>query len=331
MKVLVADDSPVLRAAVAKLLADAGYEVITAGDGTEAIQRFYADLPDLVLLDIQMPKMNGYVVCRLVKEDWAVAHIPVLILTVRDSAEDRYWAQKSGADGYLTKEGLSDQLLPAIQSALASRALSELNRDEIPRRSLDESDVLSRVSDMLDRKLFEATIVNDITSMGTRATDLRNTLEQTLQILRRFVEYDVAGILLASERKLAYRCDRTLSGSDFGQFRTLTVGHLQQFARIDLSPEEVGVWRVEGEEILTESAIAEGWASFFAMPLRSRGEVLGVLALGAQRPGVYDDTVVRTLRLVEYPIATVMDSALHHQKLIEQEARLSLSSLVQER
>ncbi len=330
MKVLVADDSPVLRAAVAKLLADAGYEVITAGDGTEAIQRFYADLPDLLLLDIQMPKMNGYVVCRLVKEDQAVAHIPVLILTVRDSAEDRYWAQKSGADGYLTKEGLSDQLLPAIQTALASRALSELNRDEIPRRSLDESDVLLRVSDMLDRKLFEATIVNDITSMGTRATDLRNTLEQTLQILRRFVEYDVAGILLASERKLAYRCDRTVSGSDFSQFRALTVGQLQQFARIDLSPEEVGVWRVEGEEVLTESAIAEGWPSFFAMPLRSRGEVLGVLALGAQRPGVYDDTVVRTLRLVEYPIATVMDSALHHQKLIEQEARLSLSSLVQE-
>ena len=161
MKVLVADDSPVIRAAVTSLLHEAGFEVVTASDGFEAIRVFYAELPDLVLLDIKMPKMTGYVVCRLIKEDYTVAHIPVLILTALDSAEDRYWSEKSGADGYLTKESLGQDLVGVIRSARATRALSELNRDQTPQQ-LDTVDVLARVTDLLDRKLFDATIVNDI-------------------------------------------------------------------------------------------------------------------------------------------------------------------------
>lgn len=327
MKILVADDSPVLRAAVAKLLSEAGYEVVTAEDGIQAIQRFYADLPDLVLLDIQMPKMNGYVVCRLVKEDWAVAHIPVLILTVRDSAEDRYWATKSGADGYLVKEDLGEKLLTAIQAALAGRALSELSRDAQPARSLDEQDVLTRVSDMLDRKLFEATIINDIATMGTKATDLRTAIEQTLTLLRRFVEYDLAAIVLVAERKLAFRCDRAVSGADFSQFRALVAGHLQQLTGADVAPQELGLWRLEGEDIVAQSSVTSGWPSFFVMPLRSHGEVMAVLAIGAQRPGVFGDAMVRTLRLIEYPMAAVLESARAFQRLLEQEARASLSWL----
>ncbi|MDH3425691.1 MAG: response regulator, partial [Acidimicrobiia bacterium] len=115
MKVLVADDSPVMRTAVAKLLEPEGYEVVLAEDGVDAITRFYEEAPDLVLLDIQMPKLNGYVVCRLIKEDPASAGIPVMILTVRDSAEDRYWGVKSGADGYLTKDRLGEEVVHAVK------------------------------------------------------------------------------------------------------------------------------------------------------------------------------------------------------------------------
>ena len=131
MRILVADDSPVIRAAVSSLLREAGYEVALAEDGIEAIQEFYSQPPDLVLLDIKMPRMSGYVACRLIKEDWSVAHIPILILTALDSAEDRYWSEKSGADGYLTKESLGEELLSAIRTARATRALSELTTGEV--------------------------------------------------------------------------------------------------------------------------------------------------------------------------------------------------------
>jgi DNA-binding response OmpR family regulator len=318
VKILVADDSPVIRAAVTSLLQDAGYEVVTAEDGIEAIQQFYSQVPDLVLLDIKMPRMSGYVACRLIKEDWSVAHIPILILTALDSAEDRYWSEKSGADGYLTKESLGEELLAAIRAARATRALSELSTGEIVAQQLDQVDVLARVTELLDRKLFDATIVNDIVTMATRATDLPATLQESLLILRRFVDYDLAGIALAAERRLAIRTDTDLARGEFDHFRALAAGHLEQ--------EELGVWRFGAEEF-ADSDGTDGWPSFFAMGLRSRGQVLGILAVGARRPGVFTPQVARTLRMVEFPLAAVVDSAYHHQKLLEQEARLSLSSL----
>jgi DNA-binding response OmpR family regulator len=326
VRILVADDSPVIRAAVSSLLRDAGYEVVTAEDGIEAIQQFYSQPPDLVLLDIKMPRMSGYVACRLIKEDWSVAHIPILILTALDSAEDRYWSEKSGADGYLTKESLGEELLAAIRTARATRALSELSTGEVLAQQLDQVDVLARVTELLDRKLFDATIVNDIVTMATRAMDLPTTVQESLLILRRFVDYDLAGIALTAERRLAIRTDTQLSRPEFDHFRALAAGHLEQLASISVSPEELGVWR-SGAEDFSDSNAAGGWPSFFAMGLRSRGQVLGILAVGSRRPGVFTPQVARTLRMVEFPLAAVVDSAYHHQKLLEQEARLSLSSL----
>ena len=326
MRILIADDSPVVRAAVSSLLRNAGYEVVIAEDGIEAIQKFYSEPPDMVLLDIKMPRMSGYVACRLIKEDFSVAHIPILILTALDSAEDRYWSEKSGADGYLTKESLGEELLAAIRSARATRALSELTTGEVEPQQLDQVDVLARVTELLDRKLFDATIVNDIVTMATRAMDLPTTVQESLLILRRFVDYDLAGIALAAERRLAIRMDTALSRAEFDHFRALAAGHLEQLASISVSPEELGVWR-SGTEEFSETDSAGGWPSFFAMGLRSRGQVLGILAIGSRRPGVFSPQVARTLRMVEFPLAAVVDSAYHHQKLLEQEARLSLSSL----
>jgi CheY-like chemotaxis protein len=330
MKVLIADDSPVLVTALRKLLEQSGYEVVAAMDGLEAVQCFYQENPDLVLLDIQMPKLHGYVVCRLLKEDPASRHIPVLILTGRDSAEDRYWGNRSGADGYLTKESMGDELLDAIQSALASRALSDMGRVEPLPQSLDESDVLSRVCEVLDRKLFEATIVNDIVGVGVRAMDLEATVAEALNILRRILDFEAGGVVLPNERRLLVRFDKLMSTGDYEEFRSLSALRCRQFTTADVTVEDLGVSLINdtGDSSLDDPTLDDkGWPSFAVAPLWSRGEVVGVLVLGSQREGVFDEGTDRTLRTIEPHVASVVDSARHYQKLLEQEARTSLSSL----
>ena len=330
MKVLIADDSALLRTALTKLLEQTGYEVVLAEDGLEAVQRFYTDQPDLVLLDIQMPKLHGYVVCRLIKEDPSAAHVPVLILTARDSAEDRYWGHRSGADGYLTKESMGDELVDAIQSALAASALSDLARPEAPSRNLDESDVLSRVCEVLDRKLFEATIVNDIVAVGVRAMDLKATIAESLGILRRLVDFDLAGLVLPGDGRTILRFDHPMAEADFEGFKGIVTERVRQLTTAELDPEDLEVSLPSGaalEELLAVEAPEKGWGSVVAAPLWSRGEVVGVLVLAAHRTGVFDVSEERNLRMVEPHIATVVDSARHYQRLIEQEARTSLSAL----
>jgi DNA-binding response OmpR family regulator len=329
MKILVADDSPVLRAAVTKLLEQGGYEVVTAVDGVDAITSFYEVQPDLVLLDVQMPKLTGYVVCRLIKEDPAVSHIPVLILTVRDSEEDRYWGAQSGADGYLTKDALGEGLVAGIRSALATRALTELNRGEMSMQPvLGEADVLTRVCEMLDRKLFEATVVNELTAVGNRSLDVRGSVDEILGGVRRLIAYEIGAFVSIDDLKMLVRLETRASYDEFQNLAAQVARKLRTIAdreleATDLSPVFLGA--IEPDE---GTGLAANWESFYAVPLRARGQLLGLFVLAGKSGGVFTDSVFRTLRTIEPAIAAVIESAHRYQEALVAEARSSLSSLL---
>ena len=101
--ILVVDDSPLVLEVISKYLRDKGFNTLTACDGIEAIEKTFTELPDLIILDVAMPKMNGYQVCRLLKSDPETCHIPIIILTVKDQAHDKYWGIQTGADAYLSQ------------------------------------------------------------------------------------------------------------------------------------------------------------------------------------------------------------------------------------
>ena len=101
--VLVVDDDHAIVKFVTLILENEGYRVVTARDGDEALQKVREARPDLVLLDIIMPRRNGYQVCRAIKEDAQLRSLPVLFLSVKSQPSDRFWAKRVGADGFLAK------------------------------------------------------------------------------------------------------------------------------------------------------------------------------------------------------------------------------------
>ena len=101
--ILLVEDSPTVRYIVAQALKSEGYEVLTAGDGEEAIRLAQESRPNLVILDVILPKLNGFQVCRSLKSGEATAHIPVVMLTAKAKESDRQWGMEQGADAYLIK------------------------------------------------------------------------------------------------------------------------------------------------------------------------------------------------------------------------------------
>src|SRR6476619_5808063 len=100
-RILVADDSPLVVRMLTNLLQSQGYEVVTANDGIEATQRAYSEGADLIILDIFMPRMNGYQVCRLLKNDPVIAGVPVIILTgSEESGSAEFWSLETGANAF---------------------------------------------------------------------------------------------------------------------------------------------------------------------------------------------------------------------------------------
>lgn len=102
-KILLVDDSALVCAMIKTQLEEAGYEVLIAKDGQEGLDLARKEAPDFILLDLMLPKLDGYKVCRILKFDKVFEHIPVIIFSARESDADKKLAEQSGANAYMVK------------------------------------------------------------------------------------------------------------------------------------------------------------------------------------------------------------------------------------
>lgn len=102
-KILVIDDEAVVREVLGRVLKAAGFQPLFAGDGFEGLEMAVTWRPDLIVLDVRMPHMNGYSLCSILKKDSRTSGIPVLMVTARDKIGDAEESFQQGADGYLSK------------------------------------------------------------------------------------------------------------------------------------------------------------------------------------------------------------------------------------
>jgi len=114
LKVMVVDDSKTIRRTAETLLKKAGCEVITAEDGFEALSKINRYRPDLLFLDIMMPRLDGYQTCALIKSNTDFNRTPVIMLSSKDGLFDRARAQIAGCDLYLTKPFTREEILNTI-------------------------------------------------------------------------------------------------------------------------------------------------------------------------------------------------------------------------
>jgi len=117
-RVLIVDDSPTETQKMKSILTKNGHDVIEAGGGQEGVDKAKAELPDVVLMDIVMPGVNGFQATRQIKQNDSTSHIPVIIVTTKNQDTDRIWSQRQGAVGYLVKPIDEKQLLKTIKEVL---------------------------------------------------------------------------------------------------------------------------------------------------------------------------------------------------------------------
>ena len=113
-KILVVDDSPTERHVLLELLTKNGYQVSTAESGEEGIEKAKTELPDLILMDVVMPGLNGYQATRTLTRDEATKNIPIIVCTSKGQETDKIWGLRQGAIDYLIKPVNGDELLAKI-------------------------------------------------------------------------------------------------------------------------------------------------------------------------------------------------------------------------
>jgi len=117
-KILVVDDEPDIVRVITKTLEVNGYEVITANDGQEGLEKAKTEKPDLIVLDLMLPKIDGYKVCGLLKKDTRYVKTPIILFTAKAQAKDVKLGEEVGADAYITKPFEAEVLLSKIEELI---------------------------------------------------------------------------------------------------------------------------------------------------------------------------------------------------------------------
>jgi twitching motility two-component system response regulator PilH len=308
--ILVADDSPTIVEIMKFMLSNMGYHVEVATDGIEAIERTYSTQPDLILLDIEMPKMNGYQVCRLIKADRATSHIPVLILTSRDLASDRFWGMATGADEYIVKD-LEDETLFTRIERLLEESEGRIQPAELSTQEVSEIGVLEQVNALLDSKLFQSTIVNELGSLAVKMYDFDETSAAVLDLLAKVVDF-AAAILIVRDQSVG---DVRVQINSPITPKAMEEAERRLKAECDGHGLAVDLAQLRQSLTTPTSGQPRDLQTFVALPMKSRNRVSGLLALGSVRENAINDDLMETLRIFAHEAAIVLDNSLLYRQL----------------
>ena len=120
-RILIVDDSPSQLLGMTRIVEKLGHQVFTAEDGAAGVAAAKKEIPDLVLMDVVMPNLNGFQATRFISKDPATAHIPVVLVTTKDQETDRVWGMRQGAKAYITKPFDESQLEAVIKEMLEKK------------------------------------------------------------------------------------------------------------------------------------------------------------------------------------------------------------------
>ena len=197
-KVLLIEDSVTQLEMLKLQFIKAGFNVETAKDGAEGYQRVFETAPDLVLSDIVMPNLNGYQLCRLLKNNPFTKNIPVILLTILDKKIDRFWGNKSGADKFISKTTSFEEIKEISRKVIETTPVSDEYKKVLQNNVVSNETVQNQINNILDELLMNSTFLNEFRDLGEFLPHEKKLIEKTFTLLGSFVDYNLAGLFFSS-------------------------------------------------------------------------------------------------------------------------------------
>ena len=198
VKVLLVEDSETQLKFLRDGLAQNGFEVETAMNGAEAYKKLFEYIPDIVVSDIMMPMIDGYQLCRMIKNIDETKKIPVILLTVLDKKIDSFWGQKAGAQLFLSKTIDMNELVKNINATLRRYPLTDEYKANIALKASSDNSAQTRLNNILNDLLLKSVFANEFRNLSDFLNYERILVEKLLSLMSSFVEYSVAGVFFAS-------------------------------------------------------------------------------------------------------------------------------------
>ena len=198
VKVLLVEDSETQLKFLRDGLAQNGFEVEAAMNGAEAYKKLFEYIPDIVVSDIMMPVIDGYQLCRMIKNIDETKKIPVILLTVLDKKIDSFWGKKAGAQLFLSKTIDMNEFVKNINATLRRYPLTDEYKANIALKANSDNSAQTRLNNILNDLLLKSVFANEFRNLSDFLNYERILVEKLFSLMSSFVEYSVAGVFFAS-------------------------------------------------------------------------------------------------------------------------------------
>lgn len=198
IKILLVEDSETQLKFLEEGLTENGFEVVTALNGSEAYKKVYSCTPDVIVSDIMMPAIDGYHLCRMVKNMEETKKIPVILLTILENKIDGFWGKKAGAQLFLSKSIEIKDLVANINATVRRYPVSNEYKQALASKDQVENSAQTRLNSILNDLLMKSVFSNEFRNLNDFLNYERILVEKLFSLLSSFVEYQAAGVYFAS-------------------------------------------------------------------------------------------------------------------------------------
>jgi DNA-binding response OmpR family regulator/two-component sensor histidine kinase len=220
-RILAVDDNPMNLDIIQACLSAHGYEIVTAADGEAALSLAVEQLPDLILLDVMMPKRDGIDVCRTLKEDRSLPFIPIILVTARADSQDVVHGLDAGADEYLTKPVDHASLIARVRSMLRIKEQHDTIQQQAGQLKMQAAELAARNNELTLQLIEEAKLAEIARLLGDIGHDVKNMMMPILLGVDLLdIELKELIAMLASHDEKRKRVTEELSHEVFGMVRS---------------------------------------------------------------------------------------------------------------
>jgi two-component system cell cycle response regulator len=289
-----------------------GFQVVTANDGVEGINKAYAELPNLIISDIIMPELNGYQLCRLLKNEEFTLHIPIILLTNLGQSQDKFWGIRAGADSYICKEADPRELLNQVNVLLKKKNNTFISSQEKEAKNYQNREgrmIHNKVNILLDKMLFDAILTGEIRKLANFVYSREKLVKEYFDLLRGVVDCCALAMIIFNDFKTNIMLNLTdiLPDNELEKVKNFLMSRVKT-----VSERQEPQWEITDNGKKGEPA-GDTVKTLISVPIKHQDELLGELALFSFDQNAFENNK-RTLELLTGDFSTLLDLLLLYEK-----------------
>jgi len=326
-KILLVDDSDLVSDMLISCFEESGYNVVRAKNGIDGIKKVYSEIPDIIIMDVEMPLLQGYQASRLLKNKRGVKDIPIIMHTSHTEDKDKFWAITSGADAFICKSYDNLNLIQEKVKEFENHPTPDINIIKEDGKKINDKTILELITNLYDKQLFQSTILNQLNDISKNIGSLSITINNILKILDSVCETHIAVVIIMfNNQPLAFiKPQKNIYKNDVEDFFNICFNDFFKcFNDINLDKTEKIILNISERDDFDKIRLDNmKISSYINYELKGKGaSTIGMVHIGNFNNNYFTDYISSNIQVFINGAGIILENAILFNQVTEMEDKI---------